>query len=167
MSALARPTSLLAAALLALAAAPAAAQTAPDSVTLKFAWPVGTEARVRYTQIIEREGTIRFVDAKDKELSVRKGKLAAATKEPDLSANTKELVVLQLPYRTAAHVQQSLKIEKKQLQDLRFAEALPKTRSGKIMRRLLKEIASGNPVTGDITTLEDLSVLVKLADAEE
>ena len=47
--------------------------------------------------------------------------------------------------------------------EIRFAEALPKTRSGKIMRRLLKEIASGKTVTGDTTTLEDFSVLAKLA----
>ena len=46
--------------------------------------------------------------------------------------------------------------------EVRFAEALPKTRSGKIMRRLLKEIASGKTVTGDTTTLEDFSVLAKL-----
>jgi len=51
--------------------------------------------------------------------------------------------------------------------EIRFAEALPKTRSGKIMRRLLKEVASGKTVTGDTTTLEDLSVLAKLAGAEE
>ena len=51
--------------------------------------------------------------------------------------------------------------------EIRFAEALPKTRSGKIMRRLLKEIASGKKVTGDTTTLEDFSVLAKLGDAEE
>jgi acetyl-CoA synthetase len=51
--------------------------------------------------------------------------------------------------------------------EVRFAEALPKTRSGKIKRRLLKEIASGKNVTGDTTTLEDFSVLVKLRDAEE
>jgi acetyl-CoA synthetase len=51
--------------------------------------------------------------------------------------------------------------------EVRFAEALPKTRSGKIMRRLLKEIASGNAVTGDTTTLEDFSVLAKLASTEE
>jgi acetyl-CoA synthetase len=50
--------------------------------------------------------------------------------------------------------------------EVRFAEALPKTRSGKIMRRLLKEIASGKTVTGDTTTLEDFSVLAKLS-AEE
>ena len=51
--------------------------------------------------------------------------------------------------------------------EVRFAEALPKTRSGKIMRRLLKEIASGKAVTGDTTTLEDFSVLTKLGSAEE
>ena len=51
--------------------------------------------------------------------------------------------------------------------DVRFADALPKTRSGKIMRRLLKQIASGQTVTGDTTTLEDLSVIAKLSAAEE
>jgi acetyl-CoA synthetase len=51
--------------------------------------------------------------------------------------------------------------------EVRFAEALPKTRSGKIMRRLLKEIANGKAVTGDTTTLEDFSVLAKLGSAEE
>jgi len=51
--------------------------------------------------------------------------------------------------------------------EVRFAEALPKTRSGKIMRRLLKEIAGGAKVTGDTTTLEDFSVLTKLAESEE
>ncbi|HYJ07217.1 MAG TPA: acetate--CoA ligase [Chthoniobacterales bacterium] len=51
--------------------------------------------------------------------------------------------------------------------EIRFAEALPKTRSGKIMRRLLKEVASGKTVTGDTTTLEDLSVLAKLSAEEE
>jgi acetyl-CoA synthetase len=51
--------------------------------------------------------------------------------------------------------------------DVRFADALPKTRSGKIMRRLLKEVASSGRVTGDITTLEDYSVLAKLSGKEE
>ena len=51
--------------------------------------------------------------------------------------------------------------------DVRFAAGLPKTRSGKIMRRLLKEIASGKTVGGDTTTLEDFSVLAKLGSAEE
>ena len=47
--------------------------------------------------------------------------------------------------------------------DIRFADALPKTRSGKIMRRLLRDIAAGKETIGDTTTLEDLSVLAKLA----
>ncbi|HSI12030.1 MAG TPA: acetate--CoA ligase [Chthoniobacter sp.] len=51
--------------------------------------------------------------------------------------------------------------------EIRFTEALPKTRSGKIMRRLLKEIASGKAVTGDTTTLEDLSILAKLSASGE
>jgi acetyl-CoA synthetase len=51
--------------------------------------------------------------------------------------------------------------------DIRFTDALPKTRSGKIMRRLLREIASGSEVKGDTTTLEDLSVLTKLSAEED
>jgi acetyl-CoA synthetase len=51
--------------------------------------------------------------------------------------------------------------------DIRFAEALPKTRSGKIMRRLLKQIASGTEIKGDTTTLEDLGVLARLTHVEE
>ncbi len=51
--------------------------------------------------------------------------------------------------------------------DIRFAEALPKTRSGKIMRRLLKQIAGGGEVKGDTTTLEDLNVIAKLRADEE
>ena len=51
--------------------------------------------------------------------------------------------------------------------EIRFAEALPKTRSGKIMRRLLKQIASGADITGDTTTLEDLSVLTRLGKSSE
>ena len=51
--------------------------------------------------------------------------------------------------------------------DIRHADALPKTRSGKIMRRLLRDIASGAETIGDTTTLEDLSVLAKLREDEE
>ncbi len=51
--------------------------------------------------------------------------------------------------------------------EIRFTDALPKTRSGKIMRRLLRELAAGGSVTGDVTTLEDLSVLEKLREDEE
>ena len=50
---------------------------------------------------------------------------------------------------------------------IRFTEALPKTRSGKIMRRLLRDIAAGRQTTGDTTTLEDYSVLARLREEEE
>ena len=48
--------------------------------------------------------------------------------------------------------------------EIRFSEALPKTRSGKIMRRLLRSLASGEEVSGDTSTLEDRSVLDKLRE---
>ena len=51
--------------------------------------------------------------------------------------------------------------------DVRFTSALPKTRSGKIMRRLLRDIASGKQDVGDTSTLEDYSVLAKLRDDDE
>lgn len=51
--------------------------------------------------------------------------------------------------------------------DIRFTGALPKTRSGKIMRRLLKDIAAGREAVGDTTTLEDYTVLAKLRSDEE
>ena len=50
--------------------------------------------------------------------------------------------------------------------NIRFAAGLPKTRSGKIMRRILKEIASGGGVKGDTTTLEDFSVVASLQQEE-
>ncbi|WP_426746900.1 acetate--CoA ligase [Myxococcus faecalis] len=51
--------------------------------------------------------------------------------------------------------------------EIRFAEALPKTRSGKIMRRLLRDVAAGKQASGDTTTLEDLHVLAALQQNDE
>ena len=51
--------------------------------------------------------------------------------------------------------------------DLRFTQMLPKTRSGKIMRRLLRELATTGEVKGDTTTLEDFSVVAKLKESDE
>ncbi len=51
--------------------------------------------------------------------------------------------------------------------EIRFTESLPKTRSGKIMRRLLRDIAGGVETAGDTSTLEDYSVLAKLRADEE
>jgi len=51
--------------------------------------------------------------------------------------------------------------------DIRFTTSLPKTRSGKIMRRLLRDIAAGRETVGDTSTLEDYSVLARLRAGEE
>ena len=51
--------------------------------------------------------------------------------------------------------------------EIRFTDTLPKTRSGKIMRRLLRELAAGGKISGDTTTLEDFSVLEKLREDDE
>ncbi|MGD8860427.1 MAG: acetate--CoA ligase [Myxococcales bacterium] len=50
---------------------------------------------------------------------------------------------------------------------IRFADAVPKTRSGKIMRRLLRDLAAGKQAHGDMTTLEDIGVLAKLQEHQE
>jgi acetyl-CoA synthetase len=51
---------------------------------------------------------------------------------------------------------------------IRFTEALPKTRSGKIMRRLLRDVAAGvEKITQDTTTLEDFTVVAKLRADDE
>jgi acetyl-CoA synthetase len=50
--------------------------------------------------------------------------------------------------------------------EIRFTDALPKTRSGKIMRRLLRDIAAGREIVGDTSTIEDLSVLSRLREDE-
>ena len=50
---------------------------------------------------------------------------------------------------------------------IRFTDGLPKTRSGKIMRRLLREVAAGGEVKGDTTTLEDMNIIAKLKGNRE
>ncbi len=51
--------------------------------------------------------------------------------------------------------------------DVRFTDSLPKTRSGKIMRRLLRDVAAGRETTGDTSTLEDKSVLAQLRGSQD
>jgi len=51
--------------------------------------------------------------------------------------------------------------------EIRWAQGLPKTRSGKIMRRLLRELASTKEIKGDVTTLEDFGVLEQLRGKED
>jgi acetyl-CoA synthetase len=52
-------------------------------------------------------------------------------------------------------------------EEIRFTDTLPKTRSGKIMRRLLREIVTSHTVAGDVTTLEDMSVVTRLASQQD
>ena len=52
-------------------------------------------------------------------------------------------------------------------EDIRFTDTLPKTRSGKIMRRLLRELATSGEIKGDTTTLEDFQVIAKLRESDE
>jgi acetyl-CoA synthetase len=52
-------------------------------------------------------------------------------------------------------------------EEIRFVDQLPKTRSGKIMRRLLRELVTNNTVAGDVTTLEDMGVLTRLAAQQD
>jgi acetyl-CoA synthetase len=49
--------------------------------------------------------------------------------------------------------------------EIKFTDSLPKTRSGKIMRRLLRQVASGQEMSGDTSTLEDVGVITKLREA--
>ncbi len=51
--------------------------------------------------------------------------------------------------------------------EIKFTDSLPKTRSGKIMRRLLRQVASGQEMSGDTSTLEDVSVVQKLQQAND
>jgi acetyl-CoA synthetase len=51
--------------------------------------------------------------------------------------------------------------------EIRFSDALPKTRSGKIMRRLLRDVAAGVETVGDTSTLEDYTILARLRADEE
>ncbi|MFQ5346042.1 MAG: acetate--CoA ligase [Mariprofundus sp.] len=80
-------------------------------------------------------------------------------------------VVLKSEYRTSladelrAHVSKEIGAIAKP-DDIRFANSLPKTRSGKIMRRLLRDIAAGRDITSDTSTLEDQSVVQQLQQPE-
>ncbi len=74
--------------------------------------------------ILSGDGTMRLLDGKGQELAVQQGKLVES-KAPTLTADTKDLLVLPLPYRTSEHVRKSLKLEKKNDNELTLKEALP------------------------------------------
>jgi ferric-dicitrate binding protein FerR (iron transport regulator) len=74
--------------------------------------------------VLSADGTATCLDGNGKELYVQKGKLTAV-KAPDLTPDTKDLLVLPLPYRTSAHIRKTLKVEKKPDTELTLKEALP------------------------------------------
>jgi predicted Zn-dependent protease len=74
-------------------------------------------------QLCGADGVVKLFDADGKQVAVRRGTLAPAA-APDLTADTKKLVVLPLPYRSRDHVRQVRKIENQRYEDLRFADAL-------------------------------------------
>jgi hypothetical protein len=76
-----------------------------------------------FRQLCIGDGVVKLLDADGKQLAVRKGTLAAV-QAPNLTADTKNLVVLPLPYRSHDHVRTALKIENTRYEDLRFADAL-------------------------------------------
>jgi acetyl-CoA synthetase len=89
-----------------------------------------------------------------------KGQAIVAFVTPRQGVAADELLAKQLREHVVAQIGALARPE-----EIRFAEALPKTRSGKIMRRLLREVASGSKSRGDTTTLEDQGVLEKLAQS--
>jgi tetratricopeptide (TPR) repeat protein len=72
--------------------------------------------------VLAADGTIKFLDSKGKEVDVLKARLAPA-REPSLKADTENLVILRLPYRTREHVLQTRKLKDKPYESMRFADA--------------------------------------------
>jgi acetyl-CoA synthetase len=89
-----------------------------------------------------------------------KGQAIVAFVTPRMGVPADEALAKELREHVAAQIGALARPE-----EVRFAEALPKTRSGKIMRRLLREVASGSQARGDTTTLEDQGVLERLAQS--
>ncbi|HEX4416526.1 MAG TPA: acetate--CoA ligase [Kofleriaceae bacterium] len=89
-----------------------------------------------------------------------KGQAIVAFVTPRLGVAADDALAKELREHVAAQIGALARPE-----EIRFAEALPKTRSGKIMRRLLREVASGSKAQGDTTTLEDQGVLERLAQS--
>src|SRR5205814_812078 len=106
-------------------------------------------------------GVVADIVTKDgKTVTEGGGLLVLVTLKPGNEANAdlKKKLVLQVEQEIGKFARPDV---------IRFADALPKTRSGKIMRRLLKDVAAGTEAKGDTSTLEDLSVLAKLRADEE
>ena len=88
------------------------------------------------------------------------GEALVAFVTPRVGAAGGEALSAQLSARVSEHIGRFARPK-----EIRFADALPKTRSGKIMRRLLRDVAAGRETRGDVTTLEDARVLEQLQAA--
>ncbi len=78
--------------------------------------------KVLYRNVLSAEGTVKVLDAKGKEIHVSTGKIEEG-RAPELTPDVTKLVEVDLPFRTPAHVEQTLKIDKKQPGDFTFDEA--------------------------------------------
>jgi acetyl-CoA synthetase len=99
---------------------------------------------------------------------------AAVGRKDDIKGQAVAVFVTLVDAEASDEMKQELKLHVRkeigalaQPDDIRFTSALPKTRSGKIMRRLLRDIAEGKEAVGDTTTLEDYSVLAQLRANDE
>ncbi len=99
---------------------------------------------------------------------------AAVGRKDDIKGQAVAVFVTLVDAEASDDMKQELKLHVRkeigalaQPDDIRFTNALPKTRSGKIMRRLLRDIAEGKEAVGDTTTLEDYSVLAQLRANDE
>ena len=88
-----------------------------------------------------------------------KGEVIVAFVSLEKNVNTSSELVEELKKHVVNEIGIIAKPEK-----IIITDALPKTRSGKIMRRILRSLASGEKISGDISTLEDSSVLEKLKE---
>ena len=88
-----------------------------------------------------------------------KGEVIVAFVSLEKNVNTSSELVEELKKHVVSEIGIIAKPEK-----IIISDALPKTRSGKIMRRILRSLAAGENISGDISTLEDSSVLEKLKE---
>jgi len=116
---------------------------------------VAEAAVVGYPDDIKGEAICAFVVLKNTEL--RAGRRELEKEDSYHAALSSQLI---------AHVSKEIGSIARP-EKIHFTDALPKTRSGKIMRRLLRDIAAGKQSTGDTSTLEDINVLEKLREQEE
>jgi tetratricopeptide (TPR) repeat protein len=98
------------------------------------------KGEVLLRQVCEPGGTVRLLDGKGKELAAREAKLSEPV-EPDLTPDTKGLVVLPLPYRTREHLLQARKLQGVPYPNMRFADAIA---------LLAADVAAGNAEAANV-----------------